>query len=101
MKAVILAGGKGRRLRPFTTVLPKPLMPLGEMPIVEVVLRQLAANGFEGDAGCRLPGRADDGLLRRRQQISACAAALLREEQPLGTSRSAGAGGRPGRHLPR
>ena len=46
MKAVILAGGKGRRLRPYTTVLPKPLMPLGEMPIVEVVLRQLAANGF-------------------------------------------------------
>ena len=43
MKAVILAGGKGRRLRPYTTVLPKPLMPLGDMPIIEVVLRQLAA----------------------------------------------------------
>ena len=47
MKAVILAGGKGRRLRPYTTVLPKPLMPLGEMPIIEVVLRQLAAGGFD------------------------------------------------------
>ena len=46
MQAVILAGGKGRRLRPYTTVLPKPLMPLGEMPIIEVVLRQLAASGF-------------------------------------------------------
>ena len=46
MKAVILAGGKGRRLRPFTTVLPKPLMPLGDVPIIEVVLRQLAAAGF-------------------------------------------------------
>jgi len=47
MKAVILAGGKGRRLRPYTTVLPKPLMPLGDMPIIEVVLRQLAAFGFD------------------------------------------------------
>ncbi len=47
MQAVILAGGKGRRLRPYTTVLPKPLMPLGDMPIIEVVLRQLAAGGFD------------------------------------------------------
>lgn len=46
-RAVILAGGKGTRLAPFTTVLPKPLMPLGETPILEVVLRQLAASGFE------------------------------------------------------
>lgn len=42
MRAVILAGGKGTRLAPYTTVLPKPLMPIGEMPILEVVLRQLA-----------------------------------------------------------
>ena len=41
MRAVILAGGKGQRLRPYTTVLPKPLMPIGDMPILEVVLRQL------------------------------------------------------------
>ena len=49
MKAVLLAGGKGTRLRPYTHVLPKPLMPLGEddpMPIIEVVLRQLARFGF-------------------------------------------------------
>src|SRR6516165_9858645 len=49
MKAVLLAGGKGTRLRPYTHVLPKPLMPLGEadpMPIIEVVLRQLSRFGF-------------------------------------------------------
>jgi NDP-sugar pyrophosphorylase family protein len=41
MKAVILAGGLGTRLRPYTTVFPKPLMPIGDMPILEIVLRQL------------------------------------------------------------
>jgi NDP-mannose synthase len=46
MKAVILAGGKGTRLAPYSTVFPKPLMPLGEMPILEVILRQLKAHGF-------------------------------------------------------
>ena len=41
MKAVILAGGKGARLAPYTKVLPKPLMPIGDMPILEVILRQI------------------------------------------------------------
>ncbi|OGF16963.1 MAG: nucleoside-diphosphate-sugar pyrophosphorylase [Candidatus Eisenbacteria bacterium RBG_16_71_46] len=47
MRAVILAGGEGTRLRPYTTVLPKPLMPVGEMPILEIVLRQLKHRGFD------------------------------------------------------
>jgi NDP-sugar pyrophosphorylase family protein len=47
MHAVILAGGQGTRLRPYTTVLPKPLMPLGDMPILEVVLRQLKRTGVK------------------------------------------------------
>lgn len=50
MQAILLAGGKGTRLRPYTAVLPKPLMPIGAedpMPIMEVVLRQLAAFGFD------------------------------------------------------
>ena len=46
MRAVILAGGKGTRLRPYTVVLPKPLMPIGEYPILEVIVRQLVHFGF-------------------------------------------------------
>jgi len=46
-KAVVLAGGRGTRLAPYTTVFPKPLMPLGETPILEIILRQLAHHGFE------------------------------------------------------
>jgi hypothetical protein len=44
--AVILSGGLGTRLKPFTMTIPKPLLPLGEIPILEVVVRQLAAAGF-------------------------------------------------------
>ncbi len=44
--AVILAGGKGSRLRPYTIVLPKPLMPIGDYPILEVIVRQLVLQGF-------------------------------------------------------
>jgi NDP-sugar pyrophosphorylase family protein len=46
MKAVVLAGGKGTRLRPYTTILPKPLMPIGDMPILEVLLRQMKQAGI-------------------------------------------------------
>ena len=42
MMAIILAGGKGTRLKPFTMTIPKPLLPLGDVPILEVVLRQLS-----------------------------------------------------------
>lgn len=45
MKAVVLAGGKGTRLAPFTKILPKPLMPIGEMPILEVLIHQLKYAG--------------------------------------------------------
>lgn len=45
MRAIILSGGKGTRLRPYTVVLPKPLMPIGEFPILEVIVRQLVHYG--------------------------------------------------------
>lgn len=43
---VILAGGKGTRLMPYTTALPKPLVPVGEYPILDILLRQLSRQGF-------------------------------------------------------
>lgn len=45
--AVILAGGKGTRLKPFTMSIPKPLLPLGDVPILEIVLQQLSRAGVE------------------------------------------------------
>jgi NDP-mannose synthase len=45
MRAVILAGGLGMRLRPYTTILPKPLVPVGDRPILEHILRRLSASG--------------------------------------------------------
>ena len=46
-RAVILAGGLGTRLRPYTTVLPKPLMPVGDRPVLDIVVRQLRRDGFD------------------------------------------------------
>lgn len=45
-RAVILAGGAGRRLAPYTFVIPKPIVPIGTTPILDIVLRQLAHHGF-------------------------------------------------------
>lgn len=46
MKAVILAGGRGTRLAPYTTILPKPLMPVGDKPILDIVIHQLRYYGY-------------------------------------------------------
>ena len=47
MKAVVLAGGKGTRLAPYTKILPKPLMPIGDLPILEVLLKQMKRAGVD------------------------------------------------------
>jgi NDP-sugar pyrophosphorylase family protein len=52
MKIVILAGGKGTRLAPYTSVLPKPLMPIGNLSILEILVKQLAAYGFNDITLC-------------------------------------------------
>lgn len=86
MRAVILAGGKGTRLAPYTTVLPKPLMPIGDMPILEIVIRQLARYGFTGItlavghlAELVMAYCGDGSKFGVRIDYS-------REEQPLGTA---------------
>jgi NDP-sugar pyrophosphorylase family protein len=45
MQAIILAGGKGTRLMPYTATVPKPLMPIGDMPILDILVRQLKNHG--------------------------------------------------------
>ena len=47
MDAVVMAGGLGTRLMPLTVSVPKPLLPLGDRPIIDVVLSQLTAHGFD------------------------------------------------------
>lgn len=47
MKALVMAGGKGTRLYPYSATLPKPLMPIGDVPVLEILLRQLASAGVD------------------------------------------------------
>jgi NDP-sugar pyrophosphorylase family protein len=86
MKAVVLAGGRGTRLAPYTTVFPKPLMPVGDKPILDVVVRQLRHHGFTeitlavGHLAELLMAYFGDGS-RFGVTIR-----YSREEQPLGTA---------------
>lgn len=50
--AAILAGGEGTRLRPLTTVFPKPLVPIADKPVIEILLRRLAAHRFRNVTLC-------------------------------------------------
>jgi NDP-mannose synthase len=82
---VILAGGLGTRLRPYTTVLPKPLMPVGDRPILDIVIRQLVRAEFEritiatGYLAELIEAFFGDGS-RYGVQID-----YFREDEPLGT----------------
>jgi NDP-mannose synthase len=86
MQAVILAGGKGTRLRPFTATLPKPLVPVGDYPIIEVVIRQLRRHGFRevvistGHLAELIEAYCGDG---RRWGIKI---RYVREDKPLSTA---------------
>jgi NDP-sugar pyrophosphorylase family protein len=85
-QAVVLAGGKGTRLRPFTATLPKPLVPVGDYPIIEIVLRQLRHFGFNdvvistGHLAELIEAYCGDG---RRWGVKI---RYVREDKPLGTS---------------
>jgi NDP-sugar pyrophosphorylase family protein len=84
---VILAGGKGTRLRPYTTVLPKPLVPIADRPILERIIRQLAKQGFEridlsvGHLGSLIKAFLDHIEIPAGLEIEYCW-----EDEPLGTA---------------
>jgi NDP-mannose synthase len=86
MKALILAGGKGTRLAPYTKILPKPLMPIGDMPILEILLRQMRRSGID-DVVLTVGHLA--GLLEAFFQDGSQLGLKIRysfEDRPLGTA---------------
>lgn len=90
LRAVILAGGKGVRLRPFTVNFPKPLVPLGDTPVLEVLMRRLIAFGIQ-DVTLALGHLAE--LLRaylqhRRQLTDQFKIRYVEEKEPTGTAGS-------------
>ncbi len=52
MKAVLIAGGKGTRLYPYTAIFPKPLVPVGDRPILQILITQLKHYGFDDVTMC-------------------------------------------------
>jgi len=85
VRAIILAGGKGTRLRPLTAVFPKPLVPLGDRPILEILLSRLSKFGFKKVTLCT-------GYLAEMIQVVCGDGSRFgleieysREEEPLGT----------------
>ena len=87
MRAVILAGGRGSRLAPYTTVIPKPLMPVGDRPILEIILRQLRYFHFtKVTLAC---GYLADLMRAYVHSSSLCAELnmdIFIEQKPLGTA---------------
>ncbi|HUF66122.1 MAG TPA: sugar phosphate nucleotidyltransferase [Gemmatimonadaceae bacterium] len=86
MLAIVLAGGKGTRLQPFTITVPKPLLPLGDIPVLEVVLRQLGSEGF--DSVILTLGHMAPLFVANFGDGSAYGISIeyLRESEPLGTA---------------
>jgi NDP-sugar pyrophosphorylase family protein len=99
MKAIILAGGKGSRLAPYTHVFPKPLMPVGNRPILEIVLAQLATAGIV--EAILTVGHESARLFK---MVTAAGAFDLKisyseESKPLGTAGPLTLVKNPGRHF--
>ncbi len=90
MKAVILAGGKGTRLQPFTFRFPKPLVPIGDMPVLELLLRRLIKSGIT-DVTLTLGYLAEliKAFLNEHRTLSEqLHLTYVHEEQPTGTAGS-------------
>lgn len=87
MKAVILAGGKGTRLAPYTTVFPKPLVPLGHRPILEIILRQLVHYGFkEAVLSVGYLAELIQAYFQNGARPDGLALSYVKESKPLGTA---------------
>jgi NDP-mannose synthase len=90
MKTVILAGGKGTRLAPYTTIFPKPLVPIGDRPILEIIIRQLVRQGLGdillsvGHLGELIEAYFQNG----HRNIPGLKLEYFRERQPMGTAGS-------------
>jgi NDP-sugar pyrophosphorylase family protein len=86
MEAVLLVGGKGTRLAPLTQVLPKPLLPVGGVPITEIIIRQLVHAGFSRIHMCT--GYLADYIRLYFQDGERWKASIqyTQEEMPLGTA---------------
>jgi len=88
MRAVVLAGGKGTRLTPYTTIFPKPLVPIGDRPILEIIVRQLVRQGFGditlsvGHLGELIEAYFQNG----HRNIPGLKLSYYREDSPLGTA---------------
>jgi NDP-sugar pyrophosphorylase family protein len=89
LKAIILAGGKGARLLPYTEYIPKPLVPIRDMPILEIILRQLISYGFDditisvGHLAGLIEARFEDSDIKKEVELK-----YIKEEAPLGTAGS-------------
>jgi NDP-sugar pyrophosphorylase family protein len=95
VRAVIMAGGRGSRLAPLTTVLPKPLMPLGDRPILDVLIRQLMAAGVERITICVAQTSALIESWVKHQPAYAVPIDFVYEDEPLGTAGALGTIDRP------
>lgn len=86
-RAVVLAGGRGTRLAPYTTLFPKPLVPVADMPIIEIVLRQLRWYGIrEVILSVGYLAELIQAYFTTRDPIPGLDIVYLRESTPLGTA---------------
>jgi NDP-sugar pyrophosphorylase family protein len=97
---VVLAGGRGRRLEPFTSMFPKPLVPIGEMPILEILLRQLERDGFRAaTVSTGYLGELIEVYLATAHVSGALQVSTVREVEPLGTAGALSLHGGDGRDV--